>query len=130
MKRLALALAVALLATCAAAAEPVSVENPKFEWQNLYGAILYAASATAHNGGDTPVRAVKVRLELYDKDGHLVAQREGYNLAAEVLEDSPAKLDAVKPIPPGGSDPVRVSIDKSDIGKPFRTAKLVVVEVK
>jgi hypothetical protein len=130
MKRLVLGVTVALLATRAAAADPVTVEHPTFAWQNLYGAILYAASATAHNGGGTPVHAVKVRLELYDKDGHLVAQREGYNLAAEILEDAPAKLNTVKPIPPGGSDPVRVSIDKGDIGKPFRTAKLVVVEVK
>ena len=130
MKRLVIACTLAALTTCAGAAETVTVENPKFEWQNLYGAILYAASATAHNTGSAPVRAVKVRLELYDKDGHLVAQREGYNLAAEILEETPAKLDTVKPIPPGGSDPVRVSIDKSEIGKPFRTAKLVVVEVQ
>ena len=130
MKRLVIASTLAALASCVGAAETVTVENPKFEWQNLYGAILYAASATAHNTGGAPVRAVKVRLELYDKDGHLVAQREGYNLAAEILEETPAKLDTVKPIPPGGSDPVRVSIDKSEIGKPFRTAKLVVVEVQ
>ena len=130
MKRLVIASTLAALASCVGAAETVTVENPKFEWQNLYGAILYAASATAHNTGSAPVRAVKVRLELYDKDGHLVAQREGYNLAAEILEETPAKLDTVKPIPPGGSDPVRVSIDKSEIGKPFRTAKLVVVEVQ
>jgi hypothetical protein len=130
MKRLVIASTLAALASCVGAAETVTVENPKFEWQNLYGAILYAASATAHNTGGAPVRAVKVRLELYDKDGHLVAQREAYNLAAEILEETPAKLDTVKPIPPGGSDPVRVSIDKSEIGKPFRTAKLVVVEVQ
>ena len=130
MKRLVIASTLAALASCVGAAETVTVENPKFEWQNLYGAILYAASATAHNPGGAPVRAVKVRLELYDKDGHLVAQREAYNLAAEILEETPAKLDTVKPIPPGGSDPVRVSIDKSEIGKPFRTAKLVVVEVQ
>ena len=130
MKRLVIASTLAALATCVGAAETVTVENPKFEWQNLYGAILYAASATAHNTGSAPVRAVKVRLELYDKDGHLVAQREGYNLAAEILEEAPAKLDTVKPIPAGGTDPVRVSIDKSEIGKPFRSAKLVVVEVQ
>ena len=130
MKRLVIASTLAALATCVGAAETVTVENPKFEWQNLYGAILYAASATAHNTGGAPVRAVKVPLELYDKDGHLVAQREAYNLAAEILEEAPAKLDTVKPIPAGGTDPVRVSIDKSEIGKPFRTAKLVVVEVQ
>lgn len=120
-------------AACAAparAADTVVLEGVKTEWQNLYGAIVYGASAIAHNTGSAPVRAVKVRLELYDKDGKLVAQRDGYNLAAEQLQDTPNKLDQVKPIAPGGSDPVRMSLDKSDIGRPFRTAKLIVIEVQ
>jgi hypothetical protein len=131
MKRLALALLVGTtLASRAAAADTVVLEGVKTEWQNLYGAIVYAASATAHNRGAAPVRAVKVRLALYDKDGKLVAQREGYNLAAESLEEAPGGLDKVKPIPPGGSDPVRLSLDKSDIGKPFRTATLTVIDTR
>src|SRR5258706_10812493 len=120
----------AALAAPARAADSVTLEGVKTEWQNLYGVIVYGASATAHNTGGVPVRAVKVRLELYDKDGKLVAQRDGYNLAAERLQEAPTSIDQVKPIPPGGSDPVRLSLDKSDIGRPFRTAKLVVVEVQ
>jgi len=123
-------LLIGAFALPARAADPIALENVKTEWQNLYGVIVYGASATAHNTGSAPVRAVKVRLELYDKNGNLVAERDGYNLAAEQLTETPDKLDAVKPIPPGGSDPVRLSLDKSDIGKPFRTAKLVVVEVR
>ena len=130
IRRLIAIAATLAVASAAHAADPVALENVKTEWQNLYGAIVYAASATAHNTGATPVRAVKVRLMLYDKDGVLVTQHDGYNMGAEQLAEKPDQLDTVKPIPPGGSDPVRLSIDKADIGKPFRTAKLVVVEVK
>ena len=131
MTRLVLALALcAAVSAPARAADSVVLEGVKTEWQNLYGVIVYGASATAHNTGSVPVRAVKVRLELYDKTGKLVAQRDGYNLAAEQLQDAPNAIDQIKPIPPGGSDPVRLSIDKSDIGHPFRTAKLVVVDVQ
>lgn len=131
MTRLVAALLLgAALAAPARAADSVTLEGVKTEWQNLYGAIVYGASATAHNTGSAPVRAVKVRLELYDKDGKLVAQHDGYNLAAERLQEAPTAIDQVKPIPPGGSDPVRLSLDKSDISRPFRTAKLVVVEVQ
>jgi Protein of unknown function (DUF3426) len=127
---IAVVILCATVSTPARAADTVVLESVKTEWQNLYGAIVYGASATAHNTGSAPVRAVKVRLELYDKSGQLVAQRDGYNLAAERLQDAPTSIDQVKPISPGGSDPVRLSIDKSDIGRPFRTAKLVVVEVR
>jgi hypothetical protein len=131
MIRSFVALAVLLTSAASApAADPIALENVKTEWQNLYGAIVYAASATARNTGSTPVRAVKVRLTLYDKDGQVVVQHDGYNLNAERLAEKPDDLSAVKPIPPGGSDPVRLSIDKAEIGKPFRTAKLVVVETK
>jgi hypothetical protein len=131
MKRFALALfATLLLALPAAGDEKVALEGVTTEWQNLYGAIVYAASGTVRNTGSTPVRAVKIRVELYDKDGKPVAQREGYNLAAERLEEKPGDIDAVKPIPPGGSDNLRLWIDKADIPRPFRTSKVTVVEVR
>lgn len=130
MCRIAALLVALSLPAAALAADAVVLENVKTEWQNLYGAIVYAASATAHNTGSTPVKAVKVRLSLYDKDGKLVIERNGFNLAAEQLEEHADAIDTVKPIPPGGTDPVRISIDKSDIGKPFRTAKLTVIEAK
>jgi hypothetical protein len=130
MRRLLVLLALLLLAGRAGAADAVKVEDPTTEWQNLYGAILYAGSATVHNTGGAPVRAVKVRLELFDKNGKPVAHADGYNLAAERLNENPSALDTVNPIPPGGTDKVRVSIDKGDIPGPFRTAKMTVVEVK
>src|SRR5262249_45840445 len=121
-----LALLVFGVAGRGVAADPVVLEGTKTEWQNLYGAIVYAATATAHNTSDAPVRAVKVRLELFDKDGQPVAKREGYNLAAETLIDKPADIDKVKAIPSGGSDPVRLSLDKAESPRPFRTATLTV----
>jgi hypothetical protein len=130
MTRLAIVLAAVGLATAVAAAEAASLADAKTEWQNLYGAILYAGSATVHNGGAAPVRAVKVRLELFDKDGKPVAHADSYNLAAEKLNDSPAAIDTVPPIPPGGTDKVRVSIDKGEIPGPFRTATITIIEVR
>lgn len=131
MRQLLSAIAVVALVACrAGAAETIVLEGVKTEWQNLYGAIVYAATATVHNTGGAPVRAVKVRLELFDKDGKPVAQREGYNLAAESLDEAPDSIDKVKPIAPGGTDPVRLSLDKGEIGRPFRTAKLTVLDVR
>ena len=129
-RRLLVLAAMLVLAGRAGAADAVKVEDATTEWQNLYGAILYAGSATVHNTGGAPVRAVKVRLELFDKNGKPVAHADGYNLAAERLNETPSALDTIKPIPPGGSDKVRVSIDKTDIPGPFRTAKMTVVEVR
>jgi hypothetical protein len=125
-----IAAALMLSTACAQAADPVMLADVKTEWQNLYGAIVYAASATVTNTGSAPVRAVKVRIELFDKDGKPVTQREGYNLSAEALDETPGDIDTVKPIPPGGSDSLRLWIDKTDIPRPFRTAKVTVVEVK
>jgi hypothetical protein len=131
MSRRWLAIAGAmLLAGRAAAAHNVTLDDVKTEWQNLYGAIVYAASGTVRNTGATPVRAVKVRVELFDKDGKPVAQREGYNLSAEILDEKPADIDKVMPIAPGGTDGLRLWIDKADIPRPFRTSKVTIVEVK
>jgi hypothetical protein len=120
----------ALLAARAGAADDVTLDDVKSEWQNLYGAIVYATSGAVHNTGATPVRAVKVRVELFDKDGKPVAQREGYNLSAEILDEKPADIDKVKPIPPGGTDSLRLWIDKADIPRPFRTSKVTIVDVQ
>lgn len=131
MRRLLLAasLAVAFIAR-AEAADPVALEGVRSEWQNLYGAIVYASSGTVHNTGTTPVRAVKLRVVLLDKNGQKVAERTGYNLGAEVLEEKPDALDKARPIPPGGTDSFRLWMDKGDIGKPFRSAEVTVVETK
>jgi len=108
------------------AGAPVALEQARSEWQNLYGAILFAASASVHNTGATPLRAVRVRLELLDAAGTVVAATEGWNLAAEALSENPKTLDRVAPIAAGGRDPLRLSIDKAEIGRPFQTARLTI----
>lgn len=111
-----------------AATDGVGLESARAEWQNLYGAIVYSVSGTVHNGGPRPLRAVRVRLELLDGAGQTVATTEGYNLAAEGLETAP---DApVSPIAPGATDPLRLSLDKSEIGRPFRSVRLTVVRIE
>ena len=120
----------------AGADERARLDNVKTEWQNAYGAIIYTVLANVTNVSDAPIVYAKVKVELFDKDGKLVAAREGYNSGAEVLDveglpGSPEdKLKRVKPIAPGATDLVRLSLDKADIGKPFRTAKVALIEVR
>lgn len=125
-----------LFASVAGAEERARLENVKTEWQNAYGAIIYTALANVKNISDAPISYAKVKMELFDKDGKLVVERTGYNVGAEILgvEELPGsfedKLKRVKAIPPGGADLVRLSLDKADIGKPFRTAKVELIEVR
>lgn len=137
MRRFALIASVfVLLSSAAGAEERARLDNIKSEWQNAYGAIIYTVLANVTNVSDAPIVYTKVKVELFDKDGKLVAEREGYNVGAEVLDveglaGSPEdKLKRVKPIAPGATDLIRLSLDKADIGKPFRTAKVVLIEVR
>ncbi len=136
MRRAALVAAALLLIAAAARAEDrARLDNVKTEWQDAYGAIIYTALANVQNTSSAPIAYVKVKVELFDKDGKSVAERVGYNVGAEILglDELPGsfddKLKRVKPIPPGGTDLVRISLDKADIGKPFRSAKVTLVEV-
>jgi hypothetical protein len=128
--------AVLLLASVAHAGERAVLENVKTEWQNAYGAIIYTVLADVKNVSDAPIQCAKIKVELFDKDGKLVAERSGYNVGAEVLEQDEVpgsvdeKLQRVKPIAPGHTDLFRLSLDKTDIGKPFRKVNVVLVEVK
>ena len=123
-----------LVAAVAGAAEQARLENVKTEWQNAYGAIVYTVLADVKNVSNGPIQYVKVKVELLDKNGKVVAEREGYNVGAEVLEGEPGAAPAkdalkkVKPIPAGGTDHVRLSLDKEEIRKPFRTTDVVIVE--
>ena len=73
---------------------------------------------------------------LADKNGTVVAERDGYNMRAESLGDEAApehireKLAHVQAIPAGGTDHFRLSFDKSDIDKPFRTARVSIAETR
>jgi hypothetical protein len=127
------------LAAAASGGERARIEDVKTEWQNAYGAIIYTVLAQVQNVSDAPIQYAKVKVELIDKNGKTVAERVGYNVGAEVLEvviegaeaEAPEqRLSQVKPIAPGARDLVRISLDKTDIGKPFRTANVVLVEVR
>ena len=125
-----------LLASPASAADPARLENVKTEWQNVYGVIIYTILADVKNVSATPLQYVKVHVVLADKNGTVVAERDGYNMRAESLGDEAApehireKLAHVQAIPAGGTDHFRLSFDKSDIGKPFRTARVSIAETR
>lgn len=128
--------AVLLLAGAASAADTARLENVRTEWQNAYGVIIYTILADVKNVSAAPVQYVKIKVVLSDKNGQRVAERDGYNMAAEILGDEAVpgsieeKLKTVQSIPPGGNDHFRLSLDKSDIGKPFRTTQVSIVEVR
>lgn len=128
--------ALLLFAGLVRAEDRARLENVKTEWQNAYGAIIYTALANVENTSTTSLTYAKTKLALFDKDGKLVAERVGYNVGAEILglDEVPGsfeeKLKRVKPIPPGGTDLVRISLDKADIGRPFRSATLTLIEVR
>src|SRR5512143_480445 len=136
MRRVAVrSVALLLFAVVAAAQQRAQLENIKTEWQDAYGAIIYTVLANVKNVSDAPIAYVKVNVQLFDKDGKLVVERAGYNAEAEILDTEgfggsfEDKVKLVKPIAPGGTDLFRLSLDKADIRKPFRTAKVELVEV-
>lgn len=101
------------------------------EWRNLYGVVVYAVNAQLENGGAAPLRAIRVRVDLLDRENAVVASGQGYNLGAEALLDRPTTaLDSLPAIAPGGRDPVRLTLDKSEIPRPFTTARLTIVEAR
>ena len=69
-----------------AAQQRAQLESIKTEWQNAYGAIIYTVLANVKNVSDAPIAYVKVKVQLFDKDGKLVAERAGYNAEAEILD--------------------------------------------
>jgi hypothetical protein len=129
-------LCLLLWGSAAPGAERAQLEHVKTEWQNAYGVIIYTVLADVKNVSGTPLQYAKIKVVLADKDGKTVAVRDGYNLGAEILGDEgiPGSLDEklkrVKPIAPGSTDLVRISLDKSDIGKPFRTATVSIIDVR
>lgn len=138
-RRHLIVLTIIVLAAGVRGDERARIDNVKTEWQNAYGAIIYTVLADVKNASDVPIQYVKVKVELLDKQGKLVAERLGYNAGAEVLEvviegadaETPEqRLKQVKPIAPGGTDLVRISFDKSDIGKPFRNTNVSLIEVR
>jgi hypothetical protein len=101
------------------------------EWRNLYGVVVYAVNASLENTGAQPVRAIRVRVDLLDAAGAVVASATGYNLGAEALLEVPDTAIAALPaIAPGGRDPLRLTIEKPEISRPFTTTRLTIVDAR
>ena len=137
MKRMVVILwSLLVVVTAARGEDRVVLENVRTEWQNAYGAIIYTVLADVKNVSSSPVQFAKVKVALSDKNGQLVAERVGYNVGAEVLDSEVAggttaeRLQRIRPIAPGATDLVRMSLDKSDIGKPFRRTSVTLVEAR
>src|SRR5512140_755874 len=71
-------------------ADKAELANVTTEWQNAYGVIIYTILADVKNVSDAPLHYVKVKVSLSDKNGHVVAERDGYNMGAEILADDTA----------------------------------------
>ena len=109
----------------------VRIRDVTAEWRNLYGVIVYAVNASLENAGTQPLHAIRVRLDLLDAGGGVVASRDGYNLGAEALLERPAMaLDSLPALAAGGRDPLRLTVDKSDISGPFTAARLTIVDAR
>lgn len=127
---------VLVVASGARAADRAQLTDVTTQWQNAYGVIIYTVLADVKNVSPAPLQFVRIKVVLADKNGTTVAERDGYNMGAESLADdtgvagSDDKLKRVTAIPPGGTDHFRLSLDKSDIGKPFRATRVTIVEVR
>ncbi|HSP97535.1 MAG TPA: helix-hairpin-helix domain-containing protein [Candidatus Dormibacteraeota bacterium] len=109
----------------------VQAKDVTAEWRNLYGVVVYAVNGSLENGGAQPLHAIRVRVDLLDRDGAVVATRDGYNLGAEALLEQPDTAIASLPaVAPGNRDPLRMTIDKAEIPRPFTSARLTIVEAR
>ncbi len=123
-------------ASAAPAADRAELSNITTEWQNAYGVIIYTVLADVKNLSPAPIQSVRIKVVLTDKNGATVAAREGYNMGAESLADDTVAgrieetRKRITPIPPGRTDHFRLSLDKGDIGKPFRTTQVSIIEVR
>jgi Helix-hairpin-helix motif len=119
------------VAVATAATVPVRIEGVTAEWRNLYGVIVYAVNASLVNTGPQPLHAMHVRVDVLDAQGTVVATSDTYNLGAEGLLTKPdTALGSLQAIAPGGHDPMRLTIDKTDIPRPFATTRLTVVDAR
>lgn len=101
-------------AAAVAAVGDIRISEDGARWENAYGEKFFQVVGSVTNGGAAPVGAVRVRVELLDTAGAVVAAYEGWNGRAEALGDlegaaARAKLAELLPAPiaPGESDRFR-----------------------
>ncbi len=105
-------------ATAAPAAAPatdtIMITEDGARWEDAYGEKFYQVVGTVVNAGKAPVGAVRIRIELLDEAGKVVATFDGWNSRAEALGDlegDAARAELAElapgPIAPGESDRFR-----------------------
>jgi hypothetical protein len=104
-------------------------------WENGYGEKFFQIVGTVTNGGAAPVGAVRIRVELLDDAGKVVATFDGWNARAEALGDldgDAARAELVElspgPIGPGESDRFRSTFLADETPK-FASHRMRVVTV-
>lgn len=101
------------------------------EWRNLYGVVVYAVNASLANDGSAPLHAIRVRVDLLDAQGGAVASATGYNLGAEALLQRPdTELATLPAVAAQGRDPLRLTIDKAEIPRPFTSTRLTILDAR
>jgi hypothetical protein len=133
-----LIVAFGLLALAARADGPeAQVVEHHGRWESGYGAKFYNVVGRLKNTSDHALAYVKLRVEVVDAGGKVVASAETYNESAEVLAvelegqpaDPAARLKAahVKPLPAGAEERFRASF-LEDENPPFTDYRVRVVE--
>lgn len=92
----------------------ITIKEDGARWEDAYGEKFFQVVGTLTNAGTSPVGAVRIRIELLDASGKVVATFDGWNSRAEALGDlegdaARAELAELSPGPiaPGESDRFR-----------------------
>ncbi len=132
MRRTALLVLALLLAPLARAGGPdAKVLEDAGRWESGYGAKFYNVVGKLQNTSDHALRFVKLRIEVLDESGKVVATTDTWNESAEGLgvPDVPQAeyLAKVKPLPPGATERFRGSFLEEET-PPFKTYRVTIVE--
>jgi hypothetical protein len=134
MRRTAFVLLALLLAPLARAGGPdAKVLEDGGKWESGYGSKFYNVVGRLKNTSDHPLQFVKLRIELLDEAGKVVASTETWNEEAEVLgvpeADGTALLaqGKIKPIPAGTEQRFRGSFLDEET-PPFKSYRVLVIE--
>lgn len=113
----------------------ITVKEDGARWESGYGEKFFQVVGTVTNGSPDTLGAIRIRTELLDGDGKVVAAFDGWNGRAEALGDlsveaARAELAKVTPGPlaPGTSDRFRATF-LADETPAFTSHRIRVVAV-